>query len=111
VLLYDYAPYDPTGAYGTGAPTPYDHTVALEVAGLGGARAYDAVVLSDSGRRSLSGTTDGGGGLGLVMPGESVALVTLHAGEARARMTLDVAGQRQRHRLRGGERAGAGLRS
>lgn len=78
VLLYDYAPYDPTGVYGAGTSTPYDHLVALEVAGLAGPRHYDAVVVSDAGQRSLSGTTDGGGGLVLGMPGESIALVTLH---------------------------------
>jgi hypothetical protein len=78
VLVYDYAPYDPTGAYGTGTSGLYDHSVALEISGLGNAHHYDAVVVSDAGPRSVSGATDGGGGLVLAMPGESVALVTLH---------------------------------
>jgi glycosyl hydrolase family 39 (putative alpha-L-iduronidase) len=34
VLVYNFVPYDPTGGYGTGASTPYDHIVSLVVRGL-----------------------------------------------------------------------------
>jgi hypothetical protein len=34
VLIYNFVPYDPTGEYGTGPSTPYDHTVSLVVGGL-----------------------------------------------------------------------------
>jgi hypothetical protein len=78
VLLYDYAPYDPTGAYGAGPSSPYDHQVTLDVAGLGRGGGYSVEVVSDAGTRSESGSTGGGDSLVLAMPGESVALVTLH---------------------------------
>jgi len=34
VLVYNFAPYDPTGANGTSDPTPYDHPVTIKVTGL-----------------------------------------------------------------------------
>lgn len=78
VLVYDYAPYDPTGAYGAGSSTAYDHSVALHVAGLtGGRHRYSAVIVSGAGQRSLSGPTGAGHTLVLAMTGESVALVTV----------------------------------
>ncbi len=40
VLLYDYAPYDPTGGYGSSDPNPYDHGVTVELGGRGPAAAH-----------------------------------------------------------------------
>ena len=34
VMVYDFAPYDPNGLYGTSDPTPYDHPVTIKLVGL-----------------------------------------------------------------------------
>ncbi|MHB8681278.1 MAG: GH39 family glycosyl hydrolase [Acidimicrobiales bacterium] len=77
VLLYDYAPYDPTGSYGSSSPTPYDHLVRLVAVGVGAGRPYQATIVSGSGQHVLSGVTDASGAVELLLPGESVAFVTL----------------------------------
>jgi hypothetical protein len=76
VLLYDYAPYDPTGGYGTTDPNPYDHPVTVTLEGLTpGAHSYTLEVLDGAGTRTTSGVTTGSVSTGL--SGESVALLTV----------------------------------
>jgi len=36
LLVYNFAPYDPSGGYGTSDPTPYDHPVTVDITGLRG---------------------------------------------------------------------------
>ena len=36
VMVYDFAPYDPSGVYGTTDPTPFDHQVTVDLSGLSG---------------------------------------------------------------------------
>jgi len=80
VLLYDYAPYDPTGGYGTTDPNPYDHQVTVDLQGLGaGAHRYSLQLL-DGGSPygapvATSGTTTGS--VTVDMYGESVSLLTV----------------------------------
>ncbi|HAM00634.1 MAG TPA: hypothetical protein DCQ30_00160 [Acidimicrobiaceae bacterium] len=76
VLLYDYAPYDPTGAYGTTDPNPYDHPVTVTLGGLTpGVHSYSLAVVDGTGTKTTSGTTTGTVSTGL--SGESVALLTV----------------------------------
>jgi len=76
VLLYNYAPYDPTGGYGTTDPNPYDHPVTVTLEGLTpGAHSYTLEVLDGAGTRTTSGVT--AGTLSTVLSGESVALLTV----------------------------------
>ena len=49
VLLYDYAPYDPTGGYGTTDPNPYDHEVTVDLQGLGAGTHRYSLQLLDGG--------------------------------------------------------------
>ncbi|MHB1785438.1 MAG: GH39 family glycosyl hydrolase [Acidimicrobiales bacterium] len=79
LLIYDYAPFDPTGNYGSTDPNPYDHPVTVEFAALAPGRWHYTVRLVDAthhatlvARGSLAGHKDR---VHLLLPGESVALV------------------------------------
>jgi hypothetical protein len=93
VLLYDYAPYDPSGGYGTGEPNPYGHHVTLELRGLApAARLYGVQLLDGGGLHSSSGTTVGA--ISLVLPGESVALVEIAGPSAAKEHAVSFGGRR-----------------
>jgi hypothetical protein len=81
VLLYDFAPYDPTGGYGTVDPNRYDHPVTVSFSGLR-ERRYEVT------RQVVDATRPGGtaevsqlGGRSpsdsFTLSGESVTLLTL----------------------------------
>jgi xylan 1,4-beta-xylosidase len=40
VLVYNFAPWDPTGSYGATDPTPYDHGVTVDLTGLSAHTSY-----------------------------------------------------------------------
>jgi len=81
VLAYDFLPYDPTGAYGTTDPTPYDHAVAVALRGLQDRRYTWVRAVVDA--THLGVTADQGALLGptaevsFTLGGEGVTLVTL----------------------------------
>jgi hypothetical protein len=80
VLLYDYAPYDPTGGYGTRDPNPYDHQVNVELQGIGaGTHHYTLEVLDGESAGGAPTRTSGAtrGTITTEMYGESVALLTI----------------------------------
>lgn len=81
ILLYDFLPYDPTGAYGTSASSPFDHPVTLQVDGLSG-RSYGWTESVVDGTHSGTATQHGAvkgprTTLHLKLAAEGVALVTL----------------------------------
>jgi endoglycosylceramidase len=81
VLLYDYAPYDPTGGYGTSDPNPYDHQVMVVLRGLSpGAHSWSLQLLDGASPGgapvTVSGTTTDGR-VSTELYGESVALLTV----------------------------------
>lgn len=81
VLIYDYAPYDPTGGYGTVDPNPYDHTVNVVMGGLApGAHQWSLQLLDGQSPGGAPITTSGTTTTGTIsaeMYGESVALLTV----------------------------------
>jgi len=81
VLVYNFDPYDPTGAYGTTDPTVYDDQVALDITGLGAGSYSESQTMVDGqvtdanvGSSTLSGPS---ATLDFTLPGEGVTLVTL----------------------------------
>jgi hypothetical protein len=76
ILVYDYAPYDPSGSYGAVDPNPYDHAVSVELAGLKrGRHEYSVQMVDATGVSTTTGSMSGR--IGLQMFGESVAMVTV----------------------------------
>lgn len=81
VLAYDFVPYDPTGAYGTTDPTPYDHVVTVALHGLRHQRYTWARSVVDA--THMGTTTSEAALLGptaevpLALAGEGVTLLTL----------------------------------
>jgi len=80
VLLYDFAPFDPTGGYGTNDPTPFDHLVDLRAVGLkAGSYHWSRMVLdaSHAGTVVAQGTVRGpSADIRLQLAGEGLALVS-----------------------------------
>ena len=80
VMVYDFAPYDPNGLYGTSDPTPYDHPVTIKLVGLPrGVYDVDRTLIdathdgSDVGTSTVSGTSVK---LSFTLAGEGVTLLT-----------------------------------
>lgn len=85
VLLYDYAPYDPTGGYGKSDPNSFDHAVEVAVDGLGDGRWSYSLRMIDAtvaGSVVAGGRLAGDGKLKIDLPGESVALLQLSRASA-----------------------------
>ncbi len=84
VLVYDFAPYDPTGAYGTTDPTPYDHQVTVDLAGLATGTYATSRALIDAGDLDTSVATTPisgpSGSITFTLAGEGVTLLTLTPG-------------------------------
>ena len=81
VLVWDFAPYDSSGAYGTTDPTPFDHPVTIAVTGLAH-RSYDVsrtLIDADHDGTSAGDTTVEGRSarLHFTLAGEGVTLLTL----------------------------------
>ena len=81
VMVYNFAPYDPTGVNGTTDPTPYDHAVTIKVTGLSHApyelnrTLIDATHSSTSiGSVSIKGPSSK---IQFILAGEGVTLLTL----------------------------------
>jgi hypothetical protein len=81
VLTYDFAPFDPTGGYGSALPTPFDHLVDVRIVGLrpGVYRWSRAVVDgTHAGAVVAQGTAPGPSAeLRFSLAGEGVSLVSL----------------------------------
>jgi hypothetical protein len=81
VLLYDFAPFDPTGGYGTNDPTPFDHLVDLQAVGLKAGPYHWSRTVQDAahaGTVVAHGTVRGpSADIRLLLSGEGLALVSL----------------------------------
>ncbi|MHB1518378.1 MAG: GH39 family glycosyl hydrolase [Acidimicrobiales bacterium] len=81
VLVYNFAPYDPTGLYGTVDPNPYDRWVSVRISGLSKRRYKITRQLIDGTHNGNSvGTSDLQGPVSSVrflLAGEGVTLLTL----------------------------------
>lgn len=84
MLVYNFVPYDPTGSYGTGTSTPYDHQVSVVVKGLA------------PGRWSWTRQSVDGAGTPLA----SGALTVGHAGVATLSFALEGEGVSELHLTR-----------
>ncbi|MHB8437691.1 MAG: GH39 family glycosyl hydrolase [Acidimicrobiales bacterium] len=82
VLLYNFVPYDPTGADGTSDPTPYDHQVTISFSGLSERSVYDDCIQIVDGANSDPnkcspvplGPSDS---VTMTVPGDAIALMTV----------------------------------
>ena len=81
VLLYNFEPYDPTGAYGTSDPTPFDDQVTLDLSGLAaGTYAMSQTLVDGTHTDSVvasSAVTGPTVSVGTDLSGEAVSMVTL----------------------------------
>jgi hypothetical protein len=81
VMVYNFAPYDASGAYGTTDPTPFDHQVTLDVTGLGAGTYNVSQSLIDGSHDDSTVATSSVSGpspsLTFTLAGEGVTLITL----------------------------------
>jgi hypothetical protein len=81
VLVWNFAPYDSSGVYGTTDPTPYDHPVTIKLTGLAH-RSYD---LS---RTLIDASHDGSSAGEATVFGPSAHMTVTLAGEGVTLLTL-----------------------
>jgi hypothetical protein len=84
VMVYDFAPYDASGVYGTTDPTPFDHQVTVDLSGLASAGYGESQSLIDGSHAdSVIGTSSVSGpsaSMTFTLSGEGVTLITLTPG-------------------------------
>jgi hypothetical protein len=81
VMVYNFAPYDASGAYGAIDPTPFDHQVTLDLSNLpAGSYAVTQSLVDGqhTGRTVATSSTSGGlASIAFTLAGEGVTLVAL----------------------------------
>jgi hypothetical protein len=81
VMVYDFAPYDSSGVYGTTDPTPFDHQVTVDLSGLPAASYSLTQSLVDGGHDgstvATSSVSGGSASTVFTLSGEGVTLLTL----------------------------------
>ncbi len=81
VMVYDFAPYDPSGVYGTTDPTSFDHQVTVDVSGLASGAYSVTRSLTDGQHQGVTvdttSVTGGAASLTFTLAGEGVTLLTL----------------------------------
>jgi hypothetical protein len=80
-MVYDFAPYDSSGVYGTTDPTPFDHQVTVDLSGLPAASYSLTQSLVDGGHDgstvATSSVSGGSASTVFTLSGEGVTLLTL----------------------------------
>jgi hypothetical protein len=81
VMVYNFDPYDPQGAYGTTDPTQFDDQVSLDISGLGSGSYIESRSLIDGQNENASvgssTVTGPSTSLTFTLAGEGVTLITL----------------------------------
>jgi hypothetical protein len=81
VMVYNFDPYDPSGAYGTADPTPFDDQVSVDLSGLtAGSYSVSRSLVDDQNENDVVDTSTATGpsaSLSFTLAGEGVTLITL----------------------------------